>query len=57
MLSRFDEAIRLSDVANIEKGIEAIGGINPRLGRFLKNLTDVFAYDEIVGYLDDDETG
>jgi CheY-like chemotaxis protein/nitrogen-specific signal transduction histidine kinase len=57
MLSRFDEAIRLSDVDGIEKGIEEIDGINPRLGRFLKKLADVFAYDEIVRCLDDDETG
>jgi CheY-like chemotaxis protein len=57
MLSRFDEAIRLSDVNGIEKGIEEIGGFNPRLGRFLKKLADVYAYDEIARCLDDDEIG
>jgi CheY-like chemotaxis protein len=55
MLSRLDKAIRTSDVAGTEKSIEQIGGIDPRLGRFLKKLADVYAYDEIVRCLDDDE--
>jgi hypothetical protein len=55
MLSRLDKAIRTSDVSGTEKSIEDISGINPRLGRFLKKLADVYAYDEIVRCLDDDE--
>jgi hypothetical protein len=35
MFFRLDKAIRTSDVAGAEKSIEEIGGINPRLGRFL----------------------
>ncbi len=57
MLSRFDAAIRLSDVAGIEKGLNEIGGVNPRLGRFLKTLADQYAYEEIVRWLDDDDIG
>ncbi len=57
MLSRFDEAVRLSDVTSIENSLKEIGAVNANLGRFLKKLTDIFAYDEIVSYLDDDEIG
>jgi CheY-like chemotaxis protein len=54
-LARFDEAVRLGDVNGIEKGVAEIGGTHPRLGRFLKKLADLYAYDEIVRCLDDDE--
>ncbi len=54
VLTRFDEAIRLSNQAGIKKGIEEISGINLRLGRFLDKLAGDFAYDEIVRCLDED---
>ncbi len=54
LLSRFDEAVRLSDVDGIEKSIVEIKGIEPSLAYFLKTLADRFAYDEIVAYLDED---
>jgi hypothetical protein len=55
MFFRLDKAIRTSDVAGAENSIEEIGGINPRLGRFLQKLADVCAYAEIVRCLYDEE--
>gem|GEM_PF-6211798 len=54
MLSRFDYAVRQSDVAGIEQGIAEICGVNQRLGLFLKQLADDFAYGVITDYLDEE---
>ena len=52
LLSRFVEAVRQSDVAEIEQGIEDISQVVPRLGHFFQKLAADFAYEKIAEYLD-----
>ena len=51
MRERFNKAIHLGELADIDKSIAEISEIAPDAGEFLKSLADEFAYDELAEYL------